>query len=251
MPAMNDRVALITGGSRGIGRATALLMAEAGCDVAINYRIESGGAAQVTSAVEGLGRRALAVRADVSDSEQVDAMIHHVMEEFGKLDILVNNAGIWERNPTDTMTEESLKRTIDVNLLGTFYTIMSSVPRMKKHGGGSIINVSSTAGQRGEPFYSPYAASKGAIISLTKSLSVELASSNIRVNCVAPGWIETDMSRDALMSGEGDKIRMQIPLRRVGTPEEVATSIVFLASDDASFITGEIINVNGGAVLCG
>jgi 3-oxoacyl-[acyl-carrier protein] reductase len=149
------------------------------------------------------------------------------------------------------MDEERLKRTLDVNILGTFYPTMAVVPHMKKQRSGNIILVSSTAGQRGEAFHSPYAASKGAIISLTKSLAPELIEYNIRVNCVAPGWVDTDMSHEALIGPERDDILSKIPMGRAGSAEELAGPILFLASDLATFITGEILNVNGGAVLCG
>ncbi len=251
MISLKDKVAVITGASRGIGKATAFLFAQAGCNLLINYHAKEKDALEVVSAAEKLGVTAKAFPADVSQKKQVDEMIKFTIEEFGKIDILINNAGIWKYAPIDEMTERQLKETVEVNLLGTFYTTTSSVPHMIKQKSGNIINISSTAGQRGEPFYSHYAASKGALISLTKSLAVELAPHNIRVNCVAPGWVDTDMSR-ASLSGEGrEKILQQIPLRRVATPEEIAAGVIFLASDLARFITGEIINVNGGSVLCG
>ena len=178
-------------------------------------------------------------------------MIDFTIKRFGRIDILVNNAGIWKYAAIDKMTEKQLKETIQTNVNGVFYTTTAAVPQMTKQKSGNIINISSTAGQRGEPLHSHYAASKGAIISLTKSLAVELAPHNIRVNCVAPGWVDTDMSHESLTGEEKEKILGLIPLGRAGTPDEIAGSVLFLTSDLSTFITGEILNVNGGAVLCG
>lgn len=251
MISLKDKVAIVTGASRGIGRAVAIMFAQAGCDVVINYCNDRQSAMKVKRVAEKSGVRAEIVKADVADHKQVAAMVAAAIRDFGKIDILVCNAGIWKEHTIDTMSVAGLKETIDVNLLGTFYAIRAVVPHMKKQKTGAIITISSTAGQRGEPFHSPYAASKGAIISLTKSLAVELAPHNIRVNCVAPGWIDTDMARPALKGKEGAKVIEEIPLGRIGTPEELAGPILFLASDLSTFITGEILNVNGGAVLCG
>jgi 3-oxoacyl-[acyl-carrier protein] reductase len=258
MISLKDKVALVTGASRGIGKATALLFAEGGCNLVINYCNNEKNAIQVATSAEKFGVTAKIYRADVSQKRQVDEMVACTIKEFGKLDVLVNNAGIWKYAAIDQMTEEQLKETIEVNLFGICYAITASLPYMIKQksesgsiGSGNIINVSSTAGQRGEPFHAHYAASKGAIISLTKSLAVELAPYNIRVNCVAPGWVDTDMSHDSLIGEEREKILSLIPLGRAGTAEEIAGSVLFLASDLSTFITGEVINVNGGAVLCG
>jgi len=230
LESLKGKVTLITGASRGIGRAVAMLFARAGSDVVIHYAKRRDSAQEVKQQAEKLGVRAIALAAEIGDREQVDAMVDRAVEDFGRIDILVNNAGIWERNPINGMSEVDLKRTIDTNLMGSYYTIMRVVPHMVRQKSGVIINISSTAGQRGEAFYS---------------------TSGIRVNCVAPGWVETDMSRDAI-EGDGRKqVFSQIPLGRVASPEELAGPILFLASDMASFITGEILNVNGGAVLCG
>ena len=251
MTGLKDKVALVTGGSRGIGRAIVLRLAEAGCHVAINFREDSAAAAKVKAEAETLGIRALVVKADMADKGQVDRMVDKTMESLGRIDIIVNNAGIWEYDPIDNLPEAHLRRTIDANLMGVFFLTGAVVPHMKKRRSGSIINISSTAGQRGEPFHSPYAASKGAIISLTKSLAPELAEYGIRVNCVAPGWVDTDMTTETMASAEAEEVLRKIPLGRIGTPDEIAWPVVFLASDMAGFITGEILNVNGGAVLCG
>lgn len=248
---LNGKTALITGGSRGIGRATAIMLAQAGCDVAINFVTNEDAAREVEQAARQYGVNTVIVRADLADRRQTEQMIATVVRQFGRLDILVNNGGIWKEAAIDTMSEIQLREMVDINLNGTFYAITAAVPHMKKQRSGNIINISSTAGQRGEAFHSHYAATKGAIISLTKSLAPELAPHNIRVNCVAPGWVDTDMSTESLAAPDADKILNLIPLGRVGTPEEIAGAVLFLASDLSTFITGEILNVNGGAVLCG
>lgn len=251
MISIKDQTALITGGSRGIGRATALLFARAGANVAINYVSDDSSANETVMGCRAEGVRALAIKTDVADQDQVKSMVEQTLDELGGIDILVNNAGIWEHNPIDQLDQVRLQRTIDINLNGTFYPTAAVVPHMKKRKRGTIVNVSSTAGQRGEAAYSPYAATKGAIISLTKSLAPELAPFGIRVNCVAPGWVDTDMSHEALYNTRTEEIKAAIPLGRAATAEELAGPILFLASDLSSFVTGEILNVNGGAVLCG
>jgi 3-oxoacyl-[acyl-carrier protein] reductase len=248
---LKGRVALITGGSRGIGRATAVMFAQAGCDVAINYVSREGAAREVEQSARRHGVKAILVQADLADPKQVAQMVETVVRHLGRLDILVNNAGIWKEAAIDTMTPEQLQEMIDINLKAVFHAITAAVPCMKRQKSGNIISISSTAGQRGEAFHSHYAATKGAIISLTKSLAPELAKDNIRVNCVAPGWVATDMTYDSLARPDADEILRLIPLGRVGTPEEIAGAVLFLASDLSTFVTGEILNVNGGAVLCG
>jgi 3-oxoacyl-[acyl-carrier protein] reductase len=178
-------------------------------------------------------------------------MVEATVRRFGALDILVNNAGIWHGAAIDELGDAEWNEMLRVNLSGTFHTIRAAVPHMKRAGRGRIINISSTAGQRGEAWHGHYAATKGAVIALTKSLAAELAPSGILTNCVAPGWVATDMTRDALAGPSGAAIAAAIPLGRVGRPEEIAGAVVFLASDLAGFINGEILNVNGGAVLCG
>ena len=244
-------ITLITGASRGIGAAAAIMFAKAGSDVIINYRTDEAAARNVQKLCQEQGVKASLAKADVADRPAVDAMVERAVKEFGRIDILVNNAGIWEYNAIDDLDEARLKRALDVNILGTFYPTTAVVPHMKKQRSGNIILISSTAGQRGEALHSPYAATKGAIISLTKSLAPELIKYNIRVNCVAPGWVDTDMSHDSLNGPERADILSKIPMGRAGTAEELAGPILFLASDLSTFITGEILNVNGGAVLCG
>jgi 3-oxoacyl-[acyl-carrier protein] reductase len=243
---------LITGGSRGIGRATALLFARAGCDVAINYARQSEAAMAVRSDVERMGRECLVYRAEVSSKDDVENMVTDILSRWGELDTVVNNAGVWTYLEMGRMDESVYRETMGVNLDGVFRTINAAVPSMKKNGRGWIINVGSTAGVRGEAFHSHYAASKGAIHALTKSLAVELAPFNIRVNSVAPGWVDTDMCAGVFGEpGMRDKVRKTIPLNRIPPPEDIAGPILFLASDLARHITGEVLNVNGGSVLCG
>jgi len=251
MITVKDKVALITGASRGIGRATAILFAKAGANVVVNYASNELAASEVVASCEKHGVKAIAIKANVADRAEVEAMVQQAISEFGKIDILVNNAGIWKEAAIEEMTEEQLEETLSINLKGVFHVTGAVVKQMKKQKSGNIIHVSSTAGQRGEAFHSHYAASKGAIISLTKSLAPELAPYNILCNCVAPGWVDTDMSHESLESEDKDKILSLIPLGRAGTAEELAGPILFLASDLATFITGEILNVNGGAVLVG
>ncbi len=248
---LKNKVTLITGASRGIGAAAAVMFAKAGSHVIINYRADEKAAEQIRRQCLEYGVKATLAKADISNRSEVDTMVDKTIKEFGRIDVLVNNAGIWEHNPIDGMDDARLKRALDVNILGTFYPTMAVVPYMKRQRSGNIILISSTAGQRGEAFHSPYAATKGAIISLTKSLAPELIEYNIRVNCVAPGWVDTDMSHDALIGPERADILSKIPMGRAGTAEELAGPILFLASDLSTFITGEILNVNGGAVLCG
>jgi 3-oxoacyl-[acyl-carrier protein] reductase len=244
------RSVLITGASRGIGRAAALLFAEHGADLALNWRENQEAIDSLLAELKVYPVRAHAYQADVADELAVNRMMESVVEDFGRLDVLVNNAGIWKEAPITTITSEQLSEMIDVNLKSMFYCTRAATPHLARQG-GSIINISSTAGQRGEAYHSHYASTKGAMISFTKSLATELVNERIRVNCVAPGWVATDMSQEALASADAPLYLREIPMRRPARPEEIAGAIVFLASDWASFITGEILNVNGGAVLCG
>jgi 3-oxoacyl-[acyl-carrier protein] reductase len=248
---LTGRVAIVTGGSRGIGRATVLRLAEAGADVVINYIQNEAAAEEVARQARVHGVQALPVRADVADVSQAAALVQKTVEHFDRVDLLVANAGVWEGAPVEEMSEEIWDRVIDANLKGTWTTCRAVVPYMKRQRSGAIIIVSSTAGQRGEAGYSNYAASKGGQISFTKSLAAELAP-DIRVNCVAPGWVDTELN-DGVFADKRfkQKIIDTIPLGRVATADDLALSIVFLASDWAGSITGEVLNVNGGSVLCG
>lgn len=249
---LDGKKALITGGSRGIGRATALLLAEAGADVAIHYQRNERAAEEVKKLIEKKGREALLCRAEISNRSEVEKMVKATGEHWGRIDILINNAGIWTYGEMGNMPEEVWRETMAVNLDGVFYATNAVVPWMKKNKQGWIVNVASTAAVRGEAFHSHYAASKGAMLALTKSLAVELAPHNIRVNCVAPGWVDTDMCTEVFADPEfREKVRQSIPLKRIPPPEDIAGPILFLVSDLALHITGEILNVNGGSVLCG
>ena len=244
------RTALVTGASRGIGRAVALGLAEAGAAVAVHYHRDAAAAAAVVEQIESAGGSAFAAAADVAAAAEVEATIAACIDRWGRLDILVCNAGIWKGAPIERMSEAEWDEMIDVNLKGTYLASRHAIPHMIAAGSGAIVNISSTAGQRGEAGHAHYAASKGGMIAWTKSLAAELAEHGIRVNCVAPGWVHTDMAEEAL-ARDGETIFATIPLRRAGRPEEIAAAACFLASDLASYITGEIVNVNGGNVLCG
>jgi 3-oxoacyl-[acyl-carrier protein] reductase len=250
---LDNRVAVITGGSRGIGAATVKMFVAAGARVLFNYRTNREAAERVVS--ECGAERCAAVEADLRNIETARALIEQAVQRFGSLDILVANHGIWppEDVAVDRMTDRQWHDTIAINLDSVFGLVKHAVAQMKKQArGGHIVLVSSTAGQRGEAFHCDYAATKGAVISMVKGLSTELARDLIRVNCVAPGWVATDMAAPALNDpATREKVFATIPLRRVATPEEIAAPILFLCSQHAGFITGEILNVNGGAVLVG
>ncbi len=210
---LTGKRALVTGGSRGIGRATALYFARAGADVAINYARHHEAAQEVKDAIEKMGRRSLMIKADVSQEEEAKKLVRTVVDAWGGLDCVVNNAGIWTYGEMGRMSRETWEETMRVNLDAVYYVINEVVPVMKRGGGGTIINVSSTAAVRGEAYHSHYAASKGALHSLTKSLAVELAPFGIRVNCVAPGWVDTDMCAEVFQDPEFRRaVETSIPL---------------------------------------
>ncbi len=252
---VQDRVAIITGGSRGIGAATVKMFVAAGAKVLFNYRKNRTAAERVVSECGRNKDRCAAVRADLRSVESARELVEQATQRFGGLDILVANHGIWPPDDVavDRMTDRQWHDTIAINLDSVFGLVKHAVAQMKKQArGGHIVLVSSTAGQRGEAFHCDYAATKGAVISMVKGLSTELARDLIRVNCVAPGWVATDMAAPALSDpATREKVFATIPLRRVATPEEIAAPILFLCTEHAAFITGEILNVNGGAVLVG
>lgn len=249
---LKDRVALVTGGSRGIGRAAVDCFAKLGANVVINYVRDEGAASDTVKTAEGSGVNALAVQADVSRVDQAQRLIQETVNRFERIDFLVCNAGIWEGGAVDELSEAAWDRTMDLNLKGTWAACRAAVPHMKAGGFGRIVIVSSTAGQRGEANVSNYAASKGGQISFTKSLAAELAPFGINVNAVAPGWVETDMCADVFEDPSFRKsIEDSIPVGRVATPADIGWPIVFLCSEWARHINGEILNVNGGSVLCG
>ena len=248
---LSGRRAFVTGGSRGIGRATALLLARAGASVAIGYATRRDDAEATVAAIQAAGGQAGAIGGDLGESAAAERVVAQVAQ--GGLDLLVVNHGIWPPTPQSVaaMTADQWERTRRANLDSVFFVTRAAIPHLTD--GARIVLVASTAGQRGEAFHADYAATKGAIISFTKSLAVELAP-RITVNCVAPGWVDTEMSAVPYGAdgGEGRRaIERTIPLGRVATPDEIAGPIVFLCSDLARFLTGEILNVNGGSVLCG
>jgi 3-oxoacyl-[acyl-carrier protein] reductase len=250
--ALTDRVALVTGGSRGIGRAVVALLASCGAHVAVNYVRDESAATATVEMAGAHGIKALAIRANVARVDEAERLIQQTIEHFGKIDFLICNAGIWEGDAVESISEELWDKTLDINLKGTWSVCRAAVPWMKKQQYGRIVIVSSTAGQRGEANVSNYAAAKGGQISFTKSLGPELAGFGINVNCVAPGWVETGMTKDVV----DDKARLEainksIPVGRMATPEEIAGPIVFLCTSWADHIIGEVLNVNGGSVLCG
>ena len=235
---------LVTGASRGIGAACAEAFAKAGYEVVIHFHRDEHGAKRTQERAGG----GTIVQADLSEWSAAERLFR----EAGDIDHVVVNHGVWKEAAIDAMTEAQYAETMDANVRGVFAICGAAARRMKKVRRGSMVLIASTAGQRGEALHSHYAASKGAVISLTKSLASELAPFGVRVNCVAPGWVATDMAAPALGDpSERAKVLATIPLGRVGTPEDIAAPVVFLCGAGASFITGEIFNVNGGAVLVG
>lgn len=241
------RTVLVTGGSRGIGAACVRLFASLGASVAFTWRASER---EARALQEECGKRTRAWCVDVAVDEDVARFVHDAEDALGGVDVAVANAGIWKGAPVERMTAAEWSETIDVNLGGTWRTCRAAIPALRRRGGGSIVVVSSTAGQRGEAFHAHYAASKGGQISLVKSLAVECAPA-IRVNAVAPGWVDTDLSAAPLQGDEREAIVAAIPLGRVASAADVADAIAFLASDRSRHVTGEILNVNGGSVLCG
>lgn len=257
---LEGKVALITGGSRGIGAETVRLFSAAGARVAFNYRSAQ---AQAESLAKECGgpERCLAIQQELASPQEGRTLVSKTVDAFGRLDIMVANHGVWTAEDASiaTMTEEQWRRTVEVNLDSVFGLTQAAVARMLRQGrpargeaAGHIVFISSTAGQRGEAFHADYAVTKGALISLTKSLSSELAGEGVYVNCVAPGWVGTEMSAPALDDpATRQKIMATLPLGRVATPREIAGPVLFLCTPLAGFISGEVMNVNGGAVLVG
>ena len=248
---LRGRVALVSGASRGIGRAVAKRLAESGCNLVINYRSDRDAAAEVVAYAEAQGVRAFAVEADVSEVWQAKRLVADTIQRFLRLDLLICNAGIWEGAPVEEISEALWDKTMQVNLRGTWTLCQAAVPGMKQQRFGRIVIVSSTAGQRGEANYSNYAASKGAQIAFTKSLASELGPFGINVNAVAPGWVDTDMTAAALNGEDRKAVAQSIPVGAIATADDIARPIVFLCSEWARHINGEILNINGGSVLCG
>ena len=251
---LENRVAVVTGGSRGIGAAIVRLFVQAGARVLFNYQKARAEAERLADECGG-SKQCVAVAAELSSSQAAGALVAAAVERFGKVDIAVGNHGVWPPHdaPVDQMSDEQWRSTLAINLDSIFGLVKHGVAQMKRQGsGGHVVLISSTAGQRGEAFHCDYAASKGAVISMVKGLSTELARDRIYVNCVAPGWVETDMAAPALHDPEiSRRVFATIPLGRVGKPEEIAATVLFLCTPHAGFITGEVVNVNGGAVLAG
>jgi 3-oxoacyl-[acyl-carrier protein] reductase len=253
---LDGKVALITGGSRGIGAATVRLFVQAGARVLFNYERAK---AEAEKLVRECGEaNCAAVACNLDGTNTARELVAAAVQRFGRLDIMVANHGVWppEDIPVDKMPDEQWRKTVGINLDSVFALVKHSVAQMKKSASAEspahIVLISSTAGQRGEAFHCDYAATKGAVISMVKGLSTELAPDHIYVNCVAPGWVDTDMSRPALDDpATAKQVFSKIPLGRVGKPEEIAAPVLFLCTPWAGFITGEILNVNGGAVLAG
>lgn len=248
---LTSKTALITGGSNGIGEACVRLFAAANASVAFTFNTDRAGADNIVSELSSK-IKIKTYQINLNEISRIEELVNNVISDFGKIDILINNAGIWKFGKADEMELNEWEETIKINLTASFLFTKYAIPVMKKNRFGRIINITSTAGQRGEPFHSHYAASKGGVISFTKSLAVELGGFNITVNSVAPGWVETDMTKDVFSNADyKEKIKQEIPLKRIALPEDIAGPVLFLASDLARHINGEILNVNGGSVLCG
>lgn len=242
---LEGKVGIVTGASRGLGRAVALALAKEGCSVVVNYLLSEALAQEVIRQIEALPGKAIAIRADVSKAGQVRELVRKTTEEFGRIDILVNNAGILKGASLLALTEEIWDEVLDVNLKGTFLCCKAVAEVMVRQGSGKIINISSVAGLLAVPGYPHYAASKAGILGLTRSIAEDLGPFNIQVNAIAPGWIDTDLNASVKGTPDEQKICEQTPLRRWGTPEEVAELVLFLATD-AGFITGQTIVIDGG-----
>ena len=243
-----NKIALITGATRGIGKEIALELAENGFDIAINYRSKQEGMEELKKEIEKHNVRAEFVKADVSNFEKCENMVKETIEKFGKIDVLVNNAGITKDGLIMRMKKEDFENVIDVNLTGTFNVTRNVIPYMIKQKSGRIINLSSVVGVVGNAGQTNYSASKAGIIGFTKSLAKEVASRNILVNAIAPGFIDTDMTA-VLSDSVKEGINAQIPLRRMGSAKEIAKVVKFLSSEDSSYVTGQVINVDGGMVM--
>jgi 3-oxoacyl-[acyl-carrier protein] reductase len=248
---LDDRVALVTGAARGIGRACAQMLARAGARVAVNYRAADAQARTLVDEIRKSGGEARAYRADVSVRPEVDRMIEEVRADLGPIDILVANAGICppESRPAEELSEASWERTLAVNLTGMWHCCRGVIPEMKQRRRGRIVLISSTSALTGEPLGAGYAVSKGGVISLGGSLAHDLGPYGVTVNCVSPGWVDTDMTADDLVGEQREEITSQLPLGRIGTPEEIAGPVLFLVSDLATYVTRQNLVVDGGEWL--
>ncbi len=243
-----NKTALITGATRGIGKQIALTLAQNGYDIAINYRTENEALKETKKEIEEKGVKCLTVQGDVSNFEDCERFVKEIIEEYGKIDVLVNNAGITKDTLLMRMRKEDFEDVIDTNLVGTFNVTKNVISHMMKARSGRIINISSVVGVSGNAGQTNYSASKAGIIGFTKSLAKEVASRGILVNAVAPGFIETDMT-DVLKEDIKEEIAKSIPLKRIGTMKDVANIVKFLAGEDSTYITGQVINVDGGMLM--
>ena len=243
-----SKVALITGGTRGIGKQIAITLAKEGYDIALNYRTENDDLVNSKKEIESCNVKCLAVQGDVSNYDDCERFVKEIIDEFGQIDVLVNNAGITKDMLLMRMKKEDFEQVVDVNLVGTFNVTKNVINYMLKAKSGRIINISSVVGISGNAGQSNYSASKAGIIGFSKSLAKEVASRNILINCIAPGFIQTDMT-NVLKDEVKEEIAKNIPLKRMGTPEDVAKVVKFLASEDSSYITGQVIHVDGGMLM--
>ena len=245
---LKDKTAVVTGGSRGIGRAICIELAKQGANIVVNFSGSEAKAKAVVEEIEALGSKAIAVQADVADSASVDGLMKQALEAFGSIDILVNNAGITRDNLLMRMKEQEWDDVIDTNLKGVFLCTKAVTRQMMKQRAGRIINISSIVGVAGNPGQANYVAAKAGVIGLTKTTAQELASRNILVNAIAPGFITTEMT-DALPEELKESMLKQIPLAKLGQPEDIAKAVAFFASDSASYITGQTLHIDGGMVM--
>lgn len=243
-----EQVVLVTGAARGIGKEICLKMAEEGYDVSVNYRTKTDEIEELKKKIESYGVKCALVQGDIGSFEECEKMVNETVETLGKIDVLVNNAGITKDGLLMRMSKEDFTKVVDINLVGTFNMTRNVIPLMVKQRYGRIINISSVVGVAGNAGQTNYSASKAGIIGFTKSLAKEVASRNILVNAIAPGFVQTDMTK-VLSDEQKENISANIPLKRMGTPEDIAKAVKFLASEDSSYITGQVLHVDGGMLM--